>query len=324
MKVTVIGTGAWGETLADLLQENLHEVVRWSRRSPQSLSSAIARSEVVVSAVSMKGVESISQQVQTLGLDSAVAIVSATKGLATKGFATKGFADGGKTLALPDRPSDLWLRALPNNPVVILSGPNLSKEIQSGLPAAAVAASQQGSAAIVVQTIFNSQRFRVYTNNDPIGVELAGALKNVMAIATGACDGLCLGTNARSALVTRGLAEMVRIAVDWGAQAETLYGLAGVGDLMATCSSPLSRNYQVGYRLAQGETISAILDTLEGTAEGVNTTQVLMQLVRAQPDDRPLELPITEQVDRLLRGEATPAEALNALMSRVSKAERFR
>ena len=321
MKVTVLGTGAWGETLADLLQENLHEVVRWSRRSPQSLGLAIAQSEVVVSAVSMKGVESISQQVRTLGLDSAVAIVSATKGLATKGLAT---ADGGKTLALPDRPSDLWLRALPNNPVVILSGPNLSKEIKSRLPAAAVAASLQESAAIVIQTIFNSQRFRVYTNNDPIGVELAGALKNVMAIATGACDGLCLGTNARSALVTRGLAEMVRIAVGWGAQAETLYGLAGVGDLMATCSSPLSRNYQVGYRLAQGETISAILETLEGTAEGVNTTQVLMQLVRAQPDDRPLELPITEQVDRLLRGESTPAEALNALMSRVSKAERFR
>ena len=318
MKVTVIGTGAWGETLADLLQENLHEVVRWSRRSPQSLGSAIVQSEVVVSAVSMKGVESISQQVQILGIDSAVAIVSATKGLAT--------ANGLKTLGitLPDRPSDLWLRALPYNPVVILSGPNLSKEIQNGLPAAAVAASLQESAAIVVQTIFNSQRFRVYTNNDPIGVELAGALKNVIAIATGACDGLCLGTNARSALVTRGLAEMVRISVGWGAQAETLYGLAGVGDLMATCSSPLSRNYQVGYRLAQGETISKILDTLEGTAEGVNTTQVLMQLVRAQPDDRPLELPITEQVDRLLRGESTPAEALNALMSRVSKAERFR
>ena len=316
MKVTVLGTGAWGETLADLLQENSHDVVRWSRRSPQSLGSAIAQSAVVVSAVSMKGVQSISHQVKALGLDSAVAIVSATKGLAT--------ADGEKPLALPDRPSDLWLRALPNNPVVILSGPNLSKEIQSRLPAAAVAASDQESAAIVVQTIFNSHRFRVYTNTDPIGVELAGALKNVMAIATGACDGLYLGTNARSALVTRGLAEMVRIAVGWGAQAETLYGLAGVGDLMATCSSPLSRNYQVGYRLAQGETISAILDTLEGTAEGVNTTQVLMQLARSQPDDRPLELPITEQVGRLIQGESTPAEALNALMSRVSKAERFR
>ena len=253
MKVTVIGTGAWGETLADLLQENLHEVVRWSRRSPQSLGSAIAQAEVVVSAVSMKGVESISQQVQILGLDSAVAIVSATKGL------TNAVGSGiPRILSLPDRPSDLWLRALPYNPVVILSGPNLSKEVQNGLPAAAVAASQQESAAIVVQTILNSQRFRVYTNNDPIGVELAGALKNVMAIATGACDGLCLGTNARSALVTRGLAEMVRIAVGWGAQAETLYGLAGVGDLMATCSSPLSRNYQVGYRLAQGETILAV------------------------------------------------------------------
>ncbi len=313
MRVTVLGTGAWGGTLADLLSENQPEnrqdVLRWSRRSPQPLSEAIAQAEVVVSAISMKGVAEISQQVMQCAVNPGVVIVSATKGLAPG-------AD-----VLPDRPSQIWSRALPHNPVVILSGPNLSKEIQQGLPAAAVAASASESAAIVVQTLFNSQRFRVYTNADPIGVELAGALKNVMAIATGACDGLFLGTNARSALVTRGLAEMVRIAVGWGAQAETLYGLAGVGDLMATCSSPLSRNYQVGYRLAQGETIDQVLATLEGTAEGINTTQVLMQLVRSQTDPQAIELPITEQVDRLIQGDSTPAEALNALMSRVRKAE---
>ncbi len=313
MRVTVLGTGAWGGTLADLLTENQPEnqqdVLRWSRRSAQPLSEAIAQAEVLVSAISMKGVAEISQQVMQFAVNPEVVIVSATKGLAP-----------GPDV-LPDRPSQIWSRALPHNPVVILSGPNLSKEIQQGLPAAAVAASTHEGAAIVVQTLFNSQRFRVYTNADPIGVELAGALKNVMAIATGACDGLALGTNARSALVTRGLAEMVRIAVGWGAQAETLYGLAGVGDLMATCSSPLSRNYQVGYRLAQGETIDQVLATLEGTAEGINTTQVLMQLVRSQTDPQAIELPITEQVDRLIQGDSTPAEALNALMSRVSKAE---
>ncbi len=313
MRVTVLGTGAWGGTLADLMAENQpdhhQQVLRWSRRSAQPLSEAIAQAEVLVSAISMKGVADISQQVKQFAVNPGVVIVSATKGLSP-----------GPDL-LPDRPSQIWSRALPRNPVVILSGPNLSKEIQQRLPAAAVAASTHEGAAIVVQTLLNSQRFRVYTNADPIGVELAGALKNVMAIATGACDGLALGTNARSALVTRGLAEMVRIAVGWGAQAETLYGLAGVGDLMATCSSPLSRNYQVGYRLAQGETIDQVLATLEGTAEGINTTQVLMQLVQSQTDPHSIELPITEQVHRLIQGDSTPAEALNALMSRVSKAE---
>ncbi len=336
MNVTVIGTGAWGGTLADLLQENHHEVVRWSRRSPQPLGDAIAQADVLVSAISMKGVAEVAQQVSAFQVDLKVIIVSATKGLSpgfvpnlnpvlTSGL-TSGFTSGGvEPVTVPDRPSQIWSRALPQNPVVILSGPNLSKEIQQRLPAAAVAASTTEASAIAVQALFNSQRFRVYTNADPIGVELAGALKNVMAIATGACDGLALGTNARSALVTRGLAEMVRIAVGWGAQPETLYGLAGVGDLMATCSSPLSRNYQVGYRLAQGETIDQILAKLEGTAEGLNTTQVLMQLVHSQPTGSStgpaIELPITEQVDRLIQGHATPAEAVNALMSRVSKPE---
>jgi glycerol-3-phosphate dehydrogenase (NAD(P)+) len=171
-----------------------------------------------------------------------------------------------------------------------------------------------------VQALFNSQRFRVYTNGDPIGVELAGALKNVMAIATGACDGLKLGTNAQSALITRGLAEMIRIAGYWGAEAETLYGLAGMGDLMATCSSPLSRNYQVGYRLAQGETIGKILNTLEGTAEGINTCMVLMALA----NHAAIDLPITQQVHRLLQGQTTPVDALNILMSRVSKPEQIK
>ena len=321
MKVTVLGTGAWGSTLADLLDSPECSVVRWSRRSQQPLQDAIDQADVIVSAVSMKGVSSLAQQIQGLAIARTVAIVSATKGLASGETDPQ---DAELSIrSLPDRPSELWSRALPQNPIVVLSGPNLSREIQQGLPAAAVAASTQETAAVLVQSLFNSQRFRVYTNADPIGVELAGALKNVIAIATGACDGLGLGMNARSALVTRGLAEMIRIASLWGARPETLYGLAGVGDLMATCGSPLSRNYQVGYRLAQGASIHQVLETLEGTAEGINTTQVLMQLVRSQPTDCPIELPITEQVDRLLNAASTPADALSALMSRVSKAERF-
>ncbi len=309
MKVTVIGGGAWGSTLASLVQENHHEVTQWSRRSSESLKDALESSSVWVCAVSMKGVREVVEQAQGLDGSASITIVSATKGLEAS-------LDSSLD-RLPRRPSEIWQSAFPGAAIVVLSGPNLSKEIQQGLPAATVVASQDQTAAQRVQALFNSQRFRVYTNGDPIGVELAGALKNVIAIATGACDGLKLGTNAQSALITRGLAEMIRIAGYWGAEAETLYGLAGMGDLMATCSSSLSRNYQVGYRLAQGETIDNILNTLEGTAEGINTCMVLMQLARHAA----IDLPITQQVHRLLQGKTTPVNALNILMSRVSKPE---
>jgi glycerol-3-phosphate dehydrogenase (NAD(P)+) len=313
MKVTVIGGGAWGSTLAELIQENHHDVTQWSRRSSLSLETALAQSSVWICAVSMKGVRDVVEQAQALGQQRQnLIVVSATKGLEA--------SLDSSLEQLPRRPSEIWRSGFPHAAIAVLSGPNLSKEIQQGLPAATVVASLDQGAAQQVQALFNSQRFRVYTNGDPIGVELAGALKNVMAIATGACDGLNLGTNAQSALITRGLAEMIRIAGYWGAEAETLYGLAGMGDLMATCSSPLSRNYQVGYRLAQGETIDQVLATLEGTAEGVNTCMVLMELA----NHAAIDLPITQQVYNLLQGQTTPVDALNILMSRVSKPEQVR
>ncbi|MEB3293678.1 MAG: NAD(P)H-dependent glycerol-3-phosphate dehydrogenase [Synechococcales bacterium] len=308
MKITVIGAGAWGSTLAALAQDNGHEVILWSRRSELSLAEAIAPAQLILSAISMKGVRAVIAQLQALPLPTSVIFISATKGLD---------AESGSAIALPKLPSQLWQAAFPNNPVVILSGPNLSKEIQQGLPAATVVASQDAIAAQTVQTLFNSTRFRVYTNADPLGVELAGALKNVMAIAVGACDGLQLGTNAKSGLITRGLAEMVRIGVHWGANPETFYGLAGIGDLMATCSSSLSRNYQVGYGLAQGNSLETVLAQLEGTAEGINTTQVLIQLAQQQG----IELPIAEQVAAVLQGTLTPPTALANLMTRITKPE---
>jgi glycerol-3-phosphate dehydrogenase (NAD(P)+) len=168
-----------------------------------------------------------------------------------------------------------------------------------------------------VQLVFSSPRFRVYTNPDPIGVELGGTLKNIIAIAAGVCDGLHLGTNAKAALVTRGLTEMVRIGNNWGAKTETFYGLSGLGDLLATCNSPLSRNYQVGYQMALGQTLAEILANLPGTAEGVNTCQVLVQ--RAKHHN--IAVPITEQVYRLLQGEVTTRQALEELMLRDIKPE---
>ncbi|MBW4443571.1 MAG: NAD(P)H-dependent glycerol-3-phosphate dehydrogenase [Plectolyngbya sp. WJT66-NPBG17] len=304
MKISVIGAGAWGSTLAELVRENGHQIAVWSRRSEKSLDETISDSDLLISAVSMKGVRSVIEQM-TIAVPT---IVTATKGLDS---------ESGSETALPLLPSQVWQAAFPESSIAVLSGPNLSKEIQQGLPAASVVAHQDQTVADRVQQAFSSSRFRVYTNADPLGVELGGTLKNVIAIAVGACDGLQLGTNAKSALVTRGLAEMIRLGTYWGAKPETFYGLSGLGDLLATCSSSLSRNYQVGYGLAQGKTLSEILATLEGTAEGINTTQVLVRLAQEQG----ISMPISAQVDRLLRGEITPRSAVGELMQRDSKSE---
>jgi glycerol-3-phosphate dehydrogenase (NAD(P)+) len=301
-----MGSGAWGTTLAGLAREKGHQVAVWSRRGEVQLEEAIAGAEMILSAVSMKGVRSLTQLLPEI--PESTILISATKGLD---------AESGSDVALPLLPSQLWQQAFPNHAIAILSGPNLSKEIQQGLPAASAIASSNLAAAEQVQMAFSSARFRAYTNPDALGVELGGTLKNVIAIAVGACDGLNLGVNAKSALVTRGLAEMIRIGTYWGAKAETFYGLSGLGDLLATCSSPLSRNYQVGYGLAQGKSLAEVLDQLEGTAEGVNTTEVLVKLAEQQD----IEMPISSQVYRLLRGEVTPQTAVEVLMQRNSKPE---
>ncbi|NJM44938.1 MAG: NAD(P)H-dependent glycerol-3-phosphate dehydrogenase [Alkalinema sp. RU_4_3] len=304
MKVVVLGAGAWGSTLADLLVENGHDVQVWSRRSNLDLSTIAGSADVLLSAVSMKGVRALSEQIPML--KPTCIILSATKGLDAPDSPT----------ALPCLPSQIWQAAFPQNPVTVLSGPNLSQEIADRQPAASVIGGAD-PAVDIVQQLFASRRFRVYTNGDRLGVELGGTLKNVMAIAVGACDGLNLGTNAKSALVTRGLAEMIRLGIHWGAKPETFYGLSGLGDLMATCSSALSRNYQVGYGLAQGRTLAEVMAALKGTAEGVNTTEVLLTVA----DRQGIELPIATQVSRLLRGQVTPQMALEELMRRDSKAE---
>jgi glycerol-3-phosphate dehydrogenase (NAD(P)+) len=255
----------------------------------------------IISAVSMAGVRAIIEKLQG-EIEPQQIIVTATKGLDAQTNST---------------PAQLWQSAFPDNPIVVLSGPNLSLEIQQGLPAATVVASADLTAATQIQTIFSSPKFRVYTNDDPIGVEIAGAVKNTIAIAAGTCDGLRLGNNAKSALLTRGLAEIIRIGQYWGGKTETFYGLSGLGDLLTTCNSPLSRNYQVGYGLAQGKNLVEVLADLKGTAEGVNTTRVLVQVANRHQ----IYMPITLLVDRLLQGEITAEEAIMALMLRDRKAE---
>jgi glycerol-3-phosphate dehydrogenase (NAD(P)+) len=300
-RVIILGGGVWGSALASLVRINHLEPLIWSRKSGLDLVDSVAVSSMVVSAISMAGVPEIVGGL-TGKISSDRVIITATKGLD---------AQTNRTAA------QIWQQAFPENPLVVLSGPNLSQEIQQGLPAATAIASSNAGAMERVKRVFGSAKFRVYTNDDPIGVEIAGTVKNVMAIAAGTCDGLNLGNNAKAALLTRGLAEIVRIGSSWGAKPETFYGLSGLGDLLATCNSHLSRNYQVGFQLAKGGELSQILTELKGTAEGVNTAKVLMQIAER---DR-IDMPITSLVDRLLRAEITPQAAVEALMSRDYKPE---
>jgi glycerol-3-phosphate dehydrogenase (NAD(P)+) len=300
-RITIIGAGAWGGALANLTQINGYVPTIWSRNCGENLADTIIDRVAIISAVSMSGVRAVIEQLQGFIKPNQI-IVTATKGLDAQTNLT---------------PAQLWRNAFPNNPIVVLSGPNLSLEIQQGLPAATVVASLDSAAANKIQEIFSSPKFRVYTNDDPVGVEIAGTVKNVIAIAAGTCDGLQLGNNAKSALLTRGLAEIIRIGQYWGGKPETFYGLSGLGDLLTTCNSPLSRNYQVGYGLAQGRTLSEVLADLKGTAEGVNTTKVLIQIA----NQHQIYMPITVLVDRMLQGQITAQEAIIALMSRDRKSE---
>ena len=300
-RITIIGAGAWGNALANLTQINGYEPTIWSRNCGELLADTIVDKVAIVSAVSMSGVRAVIEQLAG-SIEPSQIIVTATKGLDAQTNST---------------PAQLWRIAFPDNPIVVLSGPNLSLEIQQGLPAATVVASQDSLAANKIQAIFSSPKFRVYTNDDPIGVEIAGTVKNVIAIAAGTCDGLKLGNNAKSALLTRGLAEIIRIGQYWGGKTETFYGLSGLGDLLTTCNSPLSRNYQVGYGLAHGKTLDRVLADLQGTAEGVNTTRVLVEIA----NHNQIYMPITVLVDRMLQGQITAQEAIIALMSRDRKSE---
>jgi len=301
-ELAILGTGAWGTALAKLVEKNDHTVSLWSRSSPLSMGEVVKDSHVVLSAVSMKGVTSVAEQLKALNIPAETILVTATKGLDPETTRT---------------PSQIFQDMFPDNPVVVLSGPNLSKEIERGLPAATVAASTHPEAAEAVQYLFASDIFRVYRSLDPLGAELGGTLKNVIAIAVGVCEGLNLGTNARSALITRALPEVIRIGTHLGGQAETFLGLSGLGDMLATCTSALSRNYRVGYGLAEGKSLDQILAEIGSTAEGVNTTNVLMQIANREG----IPIPISREVYRLLNGKITAEQAVEALMERDLKAE---
>jgi glycerol-3-phosphate dehydrogenase (NAD(P)+) len=301
--LAVLGDGAWGSALSQLARYKGHQVVVWSRRNGRDLGEVVAGADVILSAISMRGVAAVARQLVTFSIPERVILLTATKGLDPETTRT---------------PSQILGSIFPHNPVAVLSGPNLSQEIEQGLPAATVVASANQRAAQTVQALFSSDQFRVYTSPDPLGAELGGTLKNVMAIAVGVCDGLSLGTNAKCALITRALPEVIRIGMRLGAaEVETFYGLSGLGDMLATCSSSLSRNYRVGYGLAQGKKLAQVLAEIGGTAEGVNTADVLIAIANREN----IAVPISRQVDRLLKGRITPSQAVEALMDRELKPE---
>jgi glycerol-3-phosphate dehydrogenase (NAD(P)+) len=329
MKLTVLGAGSWGLTLTWLLSNNFDKVTLWSRKEDISeellqtksttkplevkldqkveitsnLEEAINGAEIILLVVATAGIRSVCQKLNEAGIKPEQVIVNTSKGLDLPGLY---------------RMSEVIKQELPNNPVAVLSGPTLAKEVLKGLPtAASVACENIETAEFVQKNITVPGRFRLYTNTDVVGVELGGSLKNVIAIASGFVDAMGLGDNARGAILTRGLAEIVRISVSLGANPSTLYGLSGIGDLIATCSSPFSRNYQVGYKLGQGKKINEILEEVGTVAEGVKTSKAVCELAKKLGIETPVSGIIFEGVNT----DISPKEILNKLMDRELKSE---
>jgi glycerol-3-phosphate dehydrogenase (NAD(P)+) len=328
LRCAVVGAGAWGTALADLLARNGHDVVLWARE-PDVVDGVNARHEnarfLADAALdpSLRATTDVRDAVRGRDLvlfappshvlrTVAASTVDAVPADAVVAVASKGIERD--TLAVM---TDVVADALPGRPVVAVSGPSFAAEVARRQPTALVAASADAAAAGRVQSALNTPEFRVYTHDDVLGVELGGALKNVMAVATGMLEGLGLGFNSRAALITRGLAEMTRLGVALGARGSTFAGLAGVGDLVLTCTGALSRNRAVGEEIGRGRSLAEVLTGRETVAEGVLNAQS----ARALADRAGVEMPIVNAVHGILFEGAPVAEAVRDLMSRAPRAE---
>jgi glycerol-3-phosphate dehydrogenase (NAD(P)+) len=327
IRMAVVGAGSWGTTVASLAAENTPTVL-WARRrdvadtvnrdhrnpaylgerdlsrelrASASLEETVAGADVVVMAVPSQGFREVLTEAAP-HVRPWVPVVSLSKGL-----------EQGTLL----RMSEVANEVLPGHPVAVLTGPNLAGEIASGQPAASVVAIDDAVIATALQGIFSRPTFRVYTNSDVVGCELAGVVKNVIAIASGIATGMGFGDNTRATLVTRGLAEMTRLAVQMGGSPESLAGLAGMGDLIATCSSTSSRNTTVGLRLGRGEKLEDIIASTSQVAEGVRSSRAVLDLARRHGVD----MPITEQVVAVCHEGTSAADGLLSLMTRRSAPE---
>ncbi len=325
--VSVIGAGSWGTTLACLLCEKGYDVSLWSFepevaeeisrqgtntpylpgvRLPDSLKAtadiekAVKKARYIVNVVPTQFVRPVfSHAIQHIHEDAV--IITASKGIEHKTLMTV----------------SQILNELTGCASAVLSGPSFAREVIRRFPTAVTLAARDPETGLLLQELFNTQYFRVYTHSDVLGVELGGALKNVIAIASGICDGLGLGHNARAALITRGLVEMSRLGEQMGADKRTFSGLSGMGDLVLTCTGPLSRNYSVGVKLGQGMKLADILASTKSVAEGVATALSAFELAAKHS----AEMPIVEQVYKVIYKDKSPAEAVNMLMNRTLKSE---
>jgi glycerol-3-phosphate dehydrogenase (NAD(P)+) len=323
-KIGIIGGGSWGTVLANLAASNCREVRIWLRseevvrdinatRTNVSYFPELRFNEKVHAFHSLDRLFEGGLNAIIWALPSAVCreqakvVAHHLRGDELILHATKGIE--AKTMK---RMSEVLSEELPCRRIGVISGPNLAHEIAKGEPAATVIASVFNEVTEAGQFLLTTDRFRTYRATDVVGVEWAGSLKNILAIASGALDAMKLGWNTRATLMSRGLTEMVRFGTAMGAQESTFLGLAGVGDVLATCSSNLSRNYRVGFRLAQGEPLSAVLAELGTVAEGVGTAHSVWEYA----SKRRIEMPITEGVHRLLSEEISVEEVLKSLMTR--------
>lgn len=325
--IAVIGAGSWGTTLAALLAEKEYDVSLWafekelvetiqntginsvylpdvqlpaSLKVTHDIEEAVKKSRYILNVVPTQFARAVFKDAVKYIPENAV-IISASKGIEQGTLATVSSI----------------LREITGRQIAVLSGPSFAKEVISKLPAAVTLATEDPDTGLILQEVFNTGYFRVYTHTDVLGVELGGALKNVIAIASGITDGLGLGHSARAALITRGLAEIVRLGVSLGAEERTFSGLSGLGDLVLTCTGPLSRNYSVGVSLGKGMKLKEILSSAKSVAEGVATSLSAFELSRKQE----VEMPIVEQIYEVIYKEKSPADAVSRLMNRMLRPE---
>ena len=322
MQVTVLGAGSWGTTMATLVAAR-HATMIWARNSDvaaeidgdhtnesylsgfrlpeqlmatDDLEKAMRHAELLIIGVPTTAVRSTLQDAKQW-LHPWIPIVSLAKGLEQK------------TLL---RMTEVIRDEVPGHPVAALTGPNIAREIMAGQAAASVIATEDLNVATAIQRVMTRGLFRIYTNHDVIGCELGGALKNVVAIATGIAQGLGVGDNTRSAVMTRGLAELTRLGVAMGGEAATFAGLAGMGDLVTTCISPHSRNRHVGEQLGLGRKLPEVMAEMAMVAEGVKTAVTARQLAK----DNDVEMPVCEEIYKVVQGHTSPDKAYSGLRLR--------
>ena len=333
MKLLVVGAGAWGTALAVQACQR-HDVTLWARdayliqnmqqqrQNPRylpgrALPEALQLSHADISLAS-KGVDMTVLAVPMASLRSVLQTLAPWQKQTPLAWLCKGFeAAQSATRGQGLLAHEVQAQGAPNMLAGVLSGPSFAQEVADMKPAALVAASEHASVRQALVEAFHGDNLRVYANDDVVGVEVGGAVKNVMAIATGLCDGLQLGLNARAALITRGLAEMTRLGLAMGARADTFMGLSGLGDLVLTATGDLSRNRQVGMALAQGQSLDKVLQSLGHVAEGVYSTHTVV----ARAQQLGVDMPIAQAVVAVLQGQTSPQQAVATLMGRGAKGE---